>query len=314
MNWTPIFVIAALIPATLMAQTPTNTAPDQAANEATTNTVSSEPKPVTIQDMLVTGSPDLKLLSLSLLSQDKYEGEMDDSFMPGFKACAQSQVLPVRITAARVLGTYYVQRKENPDTEAVELLVQLARDPSSDVRYSAVYHGLSHIKDKSDDIINLLIDIAAANREQMLYDRIVESLSTNRARVVEILDQRLAEGSDIAVYEIYEDLTGKKPVHADKYLEMPSSRPHLIIFKGTGNDAQAFRQELDKALKDAGLSSPDLSVSETGGNFVALLKTYITKDYMTVKKAFSDHSQFQITQDMWLTPQLEAQIDAMQKK
>jgi hypothetical protein len=212
-----------------------------------------------------------------------------------------------------LLGQYFVQGKENPNPEAVELLIKLSKDDSSDVRYNAVYHGLTQIENKSDEILNLLIDIAATDREQSLYDRIAESLEKDRARVASILDQKLQDGDNIAIYEIYEDLTGEKPANADKYLEMPSSRPRLFIFSGEGSDPEAYKAELEKTLKAEGIEDPNVWVSGVGENYVLLLKTYMTKDYLTVENAFTNDPKYKITQDMWLTPKLEIQIETMQK-
>jgi hypothetical protein len=271
------------------------------------------PATISVQEMLVTGPPQLKLHSLAMISQGNVPGEVDESFLPGFKVCSEDSALPVRSVTAQLLGQYFVQGKENPNPEAVELLIKLSKDDSSDVRYNAVYHGLTQIENKSDEILNLLIDIAATDREQSLYDRIAESLEKDRARVASILDKKLQDGDNIAIYEIYEDLTGEKPANADKYLEMPSSRPRLFIFSGEGSDPEAYKAELEKTLKAEGIEDPNVWVSGVGENYVLLLKTYITKDYLTVENAFANHPKYKITQDMWLTPKLEIQIEAMQK-
>jgi hypothetical protein len=269
------------------------------------------PKTITIQEMLVIGSSGMRLHSLAMITQHKLKGGVDESCLPGFKACSSDPATPVRSVTARLLGEYFVEGKETPNPEAVELLVQLAKDKSPDVRYSAVYHGITSIQNKSPQIMELLVDVVSTNREQGLYERIVQSLEKNREQVAQILDKRLAEGDNIAIYEIYEDLTGKPPPHAEKYLNMPSSRPHLFIFKGEGNDPETFKAELEKELKAIGLENPELSISGFGENHVVLLKTHFTKDRIAVEKAFSNSEKFRITQQMWLTPALETQIDAM---
>ena len=269
------------------------------------------PATISVQEMLVTGPPQLKLHSLAMISQGNIPGEVDESFLPGFKVCSEDSALPVRSVTARLLGKYFVQGKESPNPEAVGLLIKLSEDDSSDVRYNAVYHGLTQVEDKSDETLNLLIDIAATHREQSLYDRIVESVKTDHERVAVILDQKLMDGSDIAIYEIYEDLTGQEPVNAENYLEMPSSRPRLFIFSGDGTDPEAYKAELVKTLKSEGIENPNVRVSGVGENYVLLLKTYMTKDYLTVEKTFSNHPKYSITQEMWLTPELEIQIEAM---
>ena len=267
---------------------------------------------ISVQEMLVTGPTQLKLHSLAMISQGNIPGEVDESFLPGFTVCSEDSALPLRSVTARLLGRYFIQGKESPNPEAVGLLIKLSTDDSSDVRYNAVYHGLTQIDDKSDAMLNLLIDIAMTDRELSLYDRIAESLREDHEKVAVILDQKLADGNDIAVYEIYEDLTGQQPANADKYLEMPSSRPRLFIFSGEGSDPEAYKAELVKALKAEGIKNPDVRVSDMGENYVLLLKTYMTKDYQTVENVFANHPQYKITQDMWLTPELEIQIEDMQ--
>ena len=317
MNKSIVFALAALTATVGCAEDPAAPAPMPAT---TTNAPAAEtnapaaPATISVQEMLVMGPSQLKLHSLAMISQGNVPGEVDESYLPGFKVCAEDPALPVRSVTARLLGRFYVQDKKNPNPEAVELLLKLSKDESPDVRYNAVYFGLTQIADKSDAILNLLIDMAMTHRgEQSLYNRIAESLQNDRQRVADILDKKLQDGDNIAIYEIYEDLTGQMPSNADKYLEMPSSRPRLFIFSGEGSDPEAYKAELEKTLKTEGIENPDVRVSGIGENYLLLLKTYITKDYLTVEKAFANHPKFRITQDMWLTPELEIQIEAMQK-
>ncbi len=272
------------------------------------------PKTISIQEMLVIGQSGMRLHSLAMITQGKLKGEVDERFLPGFKACSEDTATPVRSVSARLIGQHLVAGKENPNPEAIALLMKLARDESADVRYSAVYHGLTQIKNKSDETIELLVKVAADNREQGLYDRIIESLEDHQGKVVQILDKNLAEGSCVAFYEIYKDLTGKEPADIDKYLNMPSSRPCIFIFKGKGNDSEAFKAELEIVLKSQGIANPDLFISGVSANYVLLLKTHLTKERILVEKIFADHDRFEITQNIWLTPELEIQIDAMRQK
>ena len=272
------------------------------------------PKTISLQEMLVIGPSGLKLHSLAMITQGKAKDGVDESFLPGFKVCSEDCATTVRSLTARLLGQHFVEGKETPNPEAVSLLIKLGQDESSDVRYSAVYHGLTQIQNKSPETVELLIDVAVSNREQGLYERIIQSLEGDREQVVRILDKKLKDSDDIAIYEIYEDLAGKKPAGAEKYLDMPSSRPKMFIFKGGGDDAEAFKAELESELDSIGIEAPEPSISGVGENYVLLLKTYLTKDRIAIEEAFSDHGKFKITQEMWLTPKLEIQIDAMRQK
>ena len=285
-----------------------------AQTNAPTTNAPTGPKTISLQEMLVIGPSGLKLHSLAMITQGKAKDGVDESFLPGFKVCSEESATPVRSVTARLLGQHFVEGKETPNPEAVSLLIKLGQDESSDVRYSAVYHGLTQIQNKSPETVELLIDVAVSNREQGLYERIIQSLEGDREQVVRILDKKLKDGDDIATYEIYEDLAGKKPAGAEKYLDMPSSRPKMFIFKGGGDDAEAFKAELESELDSIGIEALEPSISGVGENYVLLLKTYLTKDRIAIEEAFADHGKFKITQEMWLTPKLEIQIDAMRQK
>ena len=45
-----------------------------------------------------------------------------------------------------------------------------------------------------------------------------------------------------------------------------------------------------------------------------MVKTYITKDYIAVNTSQDDHPKFKLTQKMWLTPEMEIQINILRKK
>jgi hypothetical protein len=271
-------------------------------------------KTISIQEMLVIGHSGMKLHSLAMITQGKVEGGIDESFMPGFKVCAEDPATPVRSVAARIMGQNLVAGLDEPNPEAVELLVKLAKDESSDVRFNAVYHGLTQLNTKSDEMVALLLDVAASNREHNLYDRIAESLEESQEQAIKILDQKMKADDSIATYEIYADMTGKQPPNNDKFLDMPSSRPKIFIFKGGTGDAEAYKAELSTELKTLGIENPELFISGVGANHVLLLKTYLTKDRLAVEKAFAKPGKFTLTQEMWLTPELEIQIDAMREK
>lgn len=314
MNKLSILALVFLSASLGCAEETTVTSPSPEVTTAPAPTITpAPPSTISIQEMLVSGPTQLKMHSLAMITQGNVPGGVDESYLPGLKVCAEDPAPPLRSVAAQILGQQFVQGKDAPNPEAIAVLVKLANDESVDVRYSAVYHGLTQLENKSDEIINRLITIAMTDRSQSLIDRIAESLKKDSERVARILDRKLKDGDNIAVYEIYQDLTGQQPANSDKYLEMPSSRPRLFIFSGEESDPEAYKAELEKALKAEGIENPDVRVSVMGENYVLLLKTYLTKDYITIENSFSNHPQFKITQDMWLTPELEIQIQTMQK-
>jgi HEAT repeat protein len=280
-----------------------------------TNGIPAAPKPIrtiSIQEMLESGPPQLKMHSLSLIAGGSLTLPIDDSFLPGLKACATDPMPPVRSLAAKVLGQCFVADRDQPNPEVVGLLVELAKDPLDDVRYNAVHHGLCRIKNKDDQLVGLLIDIGAEVRQSSLLDSIAKGLAGNREQAAKILDQRLAKSDNAAYFEIYETIVGTPPANIDKYLDMPSSRPRMFIFAKASNNAEKDKAELTEELKSVGITNPNVVVSNVGGdNFVLMVKTYIIKEGMAVEKNFSDKGKFKIMQQMWLTPELEIQMDAL---
>jgi len=279
------------------------------------STTNMAPKSISIQEMLVIGSSTPKLHALAMITQGKVKGGVDESFLPGLKVCSQDPALPIRSVTARVLGRHFIQGKQNPNPEAISILLKLAKDPESDVRYSAVYYGLSQVQNKSPEVLECLLEVAAENREHDLYQRIVSALADNKEAVTKILDQKLATGQSVVFYEIYEDFTDAPPPNAEKYLQMPSSRPYLYVFQVKDpSSVDTLKADLEKTLKELHINNPDISFLESA-NPVLALKTYLTKDRIAVKEAFSKpDAPYRIMQEMWLTPQIEIQIDALREK
>jgi len=271
------------------------------------------PKTISVQEMLAIGPTTLKMHSLAIISQGTVK--VDDSFIPGFKVCAEDSSEPVRSIAAQQIGKHFIQGNESPNPEAVALLIQLSKDESEDVRYNAVYYGLSQMSEKSDEVLDRLIDVAATDRQPTLSERIAKSLEGDRERVAKILDQKLKDGNDIALYEIYEELTGKQVPHEERYLDMPSSRPRLIIFTSEGSDPVAEKVALEKELKDAGIKNPNVLIAdEDKKNYLLIIKTYFTRDRLAVEKAFESNPRFKISYNLWLTPDQEAWLESTQEK
>lgn len=307
-------VVPLMIAVACSAQTNSSTSETSPATPVPTNAPSVPKSTITVQEMLVSGPTQLKLHSLAMISQGNIKGDVDESYLPGFTVCAENPALPLRSVTAQLLGQHYVQGKDNPNPEAIDLLVKLAKDESSYVRYNAVYYGLTQIKNKSDAIIDLLIDSAIKDREPGLLDRIEESLKPDQERVAKLLDKKMQEGDDVAYFEIYSALTGHEPSNAEKYLDMPSSRPRLFLFKISGTDSDAYKANLVEALEDAGIKNPNVTISGEDESAVASVRTYITKDRLVVEKEFSDNPEFKLMQALWLSPELDIQLQKMQQK
>jgi hypothetical protein len=271
------------------------------------------PRKTTIQEMLIVGPSALKLHALAMISQGNAKGGVDESYMPGFKVCSEDSTEPVRAVTARVLGDFYVTGNDEPSDEAIAILLTLASDESRYVRFNAAYYGLSQIQNKSDDVVAALIDVAAAHPEDHLYERIVNSLKDSRDQAVSIMDKLLHKNENIAIFEIYKDIAETEPSNADKFLSMPSSRPHLLVVSSTNKNPDNAKELLNEILIKNKITA-EIQVSGQGDNFALMVKTYITGDRLNAISILSDHPQYNITEAWWLTPEVETVFELLRKQ
>jgi len=268
-------------------------------------------KGITFQEILVSGPTQIKMHSLIMLSEGNTQEPIDESYLPGLKSCAENPSTPFRSLTARIIGEHLIEGKEEPHPEAVRILTQLAGDKVADVRFNAVYYGLSRIKNKSPEIVELLIDVVATHPGEVLQERIAESLEAYRDQVTDILDEKLKGENSIAYFEIYEELTGREPAQAEKYMDLPSTRPRMFVVQGQGTDKDAIKAALEEELKSIGIENFNIRVHIEGDTFAAMITTYMPRNHKTVRAHFAQHDDYRITQDMWLSPQLELQVKAI---
>ena len=93
------------------------------------------------------------------------------------------------------VGEEWVWRQDVQKPKAIELLLRLARDDAREVRYAAVYYGLSTVRNKDGKVVRRLLEIAFKDREPNLYGRIVWGLRDDRAKTAEVLVEYL-NGND----------------------------------------------------------------------------------------------------------------------
>jgi HEAT repeat protein len=145
---------------------------------------------------------------------------MDDSFVAAFAKCAEDKNPQVRKQATIIAGARWVWEAQEQNPEAIKLMLKMSKDEVRDVRYNAVYYGLSTVRNKSDDVIRRLLEMAFEDREWNLFHRIEWGLRDDRERVATLLTEYI-NGENAAhtkaAREVFKQLTGREaPIGEDR--------------------------------------------------------------------------------------------------
>lgn len=162
---------------------------------------------------LMSGSSEERLNLLQTILGKRIALIMDDSFVEAFAKCAEDESPKVRVQTTIIAGARWVwEVTEKQHPEAIQLMLKLSQDDHHEVRYNAVYYGLSTVRQKSDEVIRRLLEMAFADREPNLFHRIEWALRNHRERVTELLDEYI-DGENAAhaeaARELFEQFTGQ---------------------------------------------------------------------------------------------------------
>jgi biopolymer transport protein ExbD len=169
-----------------------------------------------IKEKLLNGDSETRRGVIRLINDNAIALIMDDSFIEAWKACGKDPDWRIRNQAARTFGNNLIWGVPEQKPEAIDLMLELSRDEVREVRYNAVYFGLSTVRDKSEAVVKRLVDIAMDDREWNMFNRIQWGLRDSQAIAARILesymdryetDPRLAS----AAFSCYQDIVGKPP-------------------------------------------------------------------------------------------------------
>jgi hypothetical protein len=96
---------------------------------------------------------------LEKISKHRIALIMDESFVPAFSACARDVDPRVRDGVAKTAGDQWIWNAKTQDTNAIELALLLSRDTSENVRYNALYYGLSTVRSPGEPVVRRLMQM-----------------------------------------------------------------------------------------------------------------------------------------------------------
>jgi beta-lactamase regulating signal transducer with metallopeptidase domain/nitrous oxidase accessory protein NosD len=146
-----------------------------------------------LQQQLLTGDSGSRLKVFDTIQRNGIGALMDDAFLDAMEACAKDPDREVRNQVARIAGGRWVWGSQEQSPRAIALMCVLAADEDREVRYNAVYFGLSVVRQKDRPIVEQLVEMALKDHEPNLYGRIVWGLRGLKADQQGLLRQVLAD-------------------------------------------------------------------------------------------------------------------------
>ena len=144
-----------------------------------------------IHQVLSEGSSEERKQQLNEIIGQRLALIMDDSFLRAFAQCASDPDPRVRRLAAIIVGENWIWYAGEENPRAAQLLVFLTRDPDHEVRYAAVYHGLSRVKEKDENLIRLLVEMALREEDPNLRHIIGWGLKNHQEITERIMAEQL---------------------------------------------------------------------------------------------------------------------------
>lgn len=169
-----------------------------------------------VEKTLRTGTSRERLDAMKLVFEERLYYLIDESFADAFRACARDKDPAVRRESTRTLGLFTHNDPSLPWTgTAVDILLDLSKDPDARTRYDAVYHGLTSLPTAHQEaVIRRLVEMAMFDRQSDLPGRIKWGLQHETDAAARILDEALRgpdPGRAEAARAVYQELTGRTP-------------------------------------------------------------------------------------------------------
>ncbi|MDF1799068.1 MAG: hypothetical protein P1V81_07825 [Planctomycetota bacterium] len=180
-----------------------------------------------VRRVLDAGDPVERVLMLRRIANEGLLDDMDASYVANFAACAGDVDPTVREQVAMLVGQKWIRGAglHRLNDEAVDLLLRLSQDASADVRYQAVYYGLSGYRGERADVLARVVDMLLSPAEARSHDRLRWSLGKGSERLTKLLDAELRGSNELraqAAFELHKQVYGERPAFRPAGLAGPS--------------------------------------------------------------------------------------------
>lgn len=172
-----------------------------------------------IRGVLLDGDSVKRRQTLKLIQRERISLIMDESFISAFAAAARDRDAKVRDLATVTTGGQWIwsgRTRTNQAPEAIQLMMHLSHDSDRQVRYNAMYYGLSTIRNRSDEVVDRMIQMLMEDGldNGNFRERITWGLRDERPTVQRVIEKWM-DGADrikaLFAYGFFLDFFGEKP-------------------------------------------------------------------------------------------------------
>ncbi|MDH5493645.1 MAG: hypothetical protein OEY14_16950 [Myxococcales bacterium] len=169
-----------------------------------------------VRKTLREGDGPARLELLRRIRSENLTRDMNDSYLADFAVAAGDADPKVRAELTRTVGRHWIwgaglHRVSDP---AVDLMLRLSRDPEPDVRYQAVYYGLSTYRGEREDVLDRKLEMLLDPSEVRNHGRLIWSLHRGDERLaarLETLMRGESRSAAQAAYQLYRTVFEARP-------------------------------------------------------------------------------------------------------
>jgi hypothetical protein len=237
-----------------------------------------------------------RLETLRLFQSESLMLITPDDAIEVFSVCANDADPRVRREVARLAGNHWVWMRVEEPASAVDLMMKLSADPDPQVRYDAVYYGLSTVDADREDVTRRMVELLLDGPQSDLGSRLTWGLRGREAdageALIELIDVGTGERA-LAAYELYERLLGRPaPVRPDGLPEVASLLGDWTWTVRLPGGRQA-QQEV--TIERVAEGSDDLVVTLAGTRFPVAASAFQGRELLFVFTGNMQGSQFHTT-------------------
>jgi len=280
-----------------------------------------------IKEKLLSGDSQTRKEVIRMINQNSIALIMDDSFIEAWKACAKDPDSKIRAEVAGTFGNFWIWSAKEQKPEAIDLMIELSKDENREVRYRAVYFGLSTVREPNENVVKRLLEIAMDDREPNNYQRIQWGLRRNKELTKKVLEEWMNQSETnptlaYKAFQIYEDMTGEKVLNPERFVKIKDkisadvADMYIVVFTGKESFKPKDGEELYKGFKSKvpeGIKTHNFRWKKENNNVIGYIFIDGTLAKDKVKKMLEESPNLQLLQTEFATEEMQKMLKESQE-